>query len=128
MKKLILLLIVLFISSCSNNEVLNVELDVDILGVWVNPEYSESTIKFERADKLLENGYGISFEEKNVFVERNSGWCGTPPLSFSNYTGSWSKNDSILKINIDNGFSSLQNYTWKIKSLTNKLLIIEKIK
>lgn len=123
----ILFSLLVIISSCEKNNQPITEPNIDIFGVWINPEYSDNEIKFERSKKLLEDDYGISFLSENIFLERHSGWCGTPPLVFSNYQGIWEKKDFILEINVDNGINGMKNFIWKIKTLNNSTLIVEKM-
>ncbi len=128
MKSFIIKITILFliIIGCENNDDIPLETNVEILGSWVNPKYSNNGIEFERSKNLLEDYGGISFLSKNVFIERNSGWCGTPPLVFSNYQGVWKKNNLTLEIEIDNGINGMDSSTWEIKLLNNNTLIIEK--
>jgi hypothetical protein len=122
----ILLFCFLNIISCENNsEELIIDENNKLLGSWINPEYNNSEIKFERVDSLKENEYGISFLKGDVFIERSSGWCGTPPLSYFDYQGNWEKDDLIVEIDIDMGLGS-NNRVWKIKSINNSYLIIIK--
>jgi len=123
-KTTILFLLLVIISSCEKNNDPITEQNIDIFGVWINPEYSDNEIKFERSKKLLEDDYGISFLSEHIFLERHSGWCGTPPLVFSNYQGTWEKKDMILEINLDNGMKS---FIWKIKTINADTLIVEKM-
>jgi hypothetical protein len=60
-------------------------------------------------------------------VERSSGWCGTPPLSFMDFQGTWTRTDSVLIMTIDNGINGMQNIKWIIKTLDDKTLILERI-
>jgi hypothetical protein len=59
-------------------------------------------------------------------VERSSGWCGTPPLSFMDFQGTWKRTDSSLIVTIDNGLG-MQNIKWVIKTLNDTTLILERM-
>ena len=126
-KTTILFFLLVIISSCEKNDEPITEQNIDFFGVWINPEYSDNEIKFERSKKLLDDDYGISFLSENVFLERHSGWCGTPPLVFSNYQGIWEKKDLILEINLDNGINGIKSFIWKIKTINADTLIVEKM-
>lgn len=94
----------LFATSCSqptdsneDNQTIN-----EIYGTWVLVGYEDSLAILRVSDKLDENQYGFIFHSYGIFIERkNSGWCGTPPISYKNYEGAWNKkSDSLLKINV----------------------------
>lgn len=44
------------------------------------------------------------FEERQLTViklSKNAGWCGTPPISYSDYPGTWTiLNDTLVEINV----------------------------
>ena len=97
-----------------------------LLGYWINPQYKDSIIVFERSANLVENNYGFSFKPDHIFIERkNSGWCGTPPISYSDFDGTWEKNNSDLIINVGYWGGSLE-YKWKIVSVNKDYLKIIK--
>ena len=127
----ILLLITLFslaIFGCDKkeDEPINTNSTV-LLGSWINPQYNESTITFERSVSLLDNQYGISFEQNNKLIERkNSGSCGTPPISYSNYAGNWMQKDSIITINVGY-WGGTMDYTWKILTVNQVELIVDRL-
>ncbi len=59
----------------------------------------------------------------NFCGKENSGWCGTPPISCSDFEGTWTKADSLL--NIDVAFwGGMVDYQWKIISVDNDELTI----
>ncbi len=91
---------------------------------WVDPVYGDDKITFKRADALPNEGYGISFKENGNLIERSSGWCGTPPLVFSDYQGKWQQEGSLIKITQDN-FPG--NYNWRIISLTETVLVVTRV-
>lgn len=125
---IILLLISTLIFACNDNDdSIKIIQNNLLIGSWINPTNTgiDSEIKYERSNSLKENQYGISFLTQNVFIERSSGWCGTPPLVFDNYQGTWERKNSIIDISINNGFDGLSNIQWKIKSLDEKHLILK---
>lgn len=76
---------------------------------------------------LLDNQYGLSFEQNNRLIERkNSGWCGTPPISHSDYTGTWIQKDSIISINVGYWGGTL-DYSWKIVAVNQVELTVAKL-
>ncbi len=117
----ILLFIPLFFS-CETNKII-VDADNLLAGNWSNVTYENETTTFKRVTSLEENAPGISFIKNGEFIERTSGWCGTPPLTFYNINGDWELENSVLKITTD---SYLNNYNWRIISLTEEELIVKR--
>jgi hypothetical protein len=127
LKTVLFLFLVTTIGCEDNNETIPINESNKLLGHWINPVYTGSELQLSRASSLKTDQYGLSFIEKTQCVERSSGWCGTPPLSFMDFKGTWTRTDSVLIITIDNGFSGTQNIKWVIKTLDNKTLIMERI-
>lgn len=117
---------ILTIISCNKSDDIYIDENDMLFGNWINPVYEDSTTVFTRAIELKKDGYGISFLKNNKFIERHSGWCGTPPLSFSNYEGNWKKNNAIIEISMDNGMTGMTTYYLKIISLNENTLIVER--
>lgn len=124
--KTILALVLVTIMGCSQNENIPIDESNKLIGHWINPVYTETEIQLTRASSLKSDEYGMSFLAESQYVERSSGWCGTPPLTFSDFKGSWTRTDSIVVVTINNGIG-LQDIKWKIKTLDDKTLIIERM-
>jgi hypothetical protein len=73
-----------------------------ILGTWVEDSNQEDVTLFNRSDSLDPDRYGFIIRENGVFLERkNAGWCGTPPITYDNYEGSWvALSDSLLEVTV----------------------------
>ena len=127
LKTVLFLLLVTAIGCSPENEVIPINASDKLIGHWVNPVYSGSELQLTRASALKADGYGISFLEKTQCVERSSGWCATPPLSFMDFQGTYTKSDSMIIITIDNGINGTQNIKWAIKTLNDTTLIMERI-
>lgn len=98
-----------------------------LIGSWINPIANDSILTFAKANSLKDNDYGFVFNPDQEFIERkNSGWCGTPPISYADFDGSWSKNDSLIYITVGY-WGGLANYQWKIVSVDNNSLTIVKL-
>lgn len=121
-KYLLILLFTTLFFSCETNKIIR-DSDHLLVGNWSNSTYENETIIFKKVTFLEENTPGISFIENREFIERTSGWCGTPPLTFYDISGNWELNNSILKITTD---SYLNNYNWRIISLTKEELVIKR--
>ena len=125
--RLIILLFALFIIACEkNNEKAAPSIDF-VIGSWFNPQYNDSIVTYDRSEGLVDNEYGFSFNENETFIERkNAGWCGTPPIFYADFDGTWSKNDSIIKITVDY-WGGTAEYTWKVLSVDELTMKIQKI-
>lgn len=126
-KTVLILLIVTFIGCDDDSEPITINESNKLIGYWINPVYTDSELKLQRASSLKDNAYGIAFLEERMCIERSSGWCGTPPITFFDFQGTWTKNDSIIIISIDNGINGLEEIKWEIKTLSEKYLILERL-
>ena len=112
--RLILLLFAFTIIACEKNTENSAPSNDHLIGSWFNPQYNDSIVTYERSEGLVENDFGFSFNEDNTFIERkNAGWCGTPPISYADYDGTWTKKDSIIEINVGY-WGGTSDYTWKM--------------
>lgn len=95
-----------------------------LIGNWINPQYTDTIITFQKADTLKNQDYGFSFRLPDQFTERkNSGWCGTPPISYADFEGTWNQHDSILDIQVAY-WGGKADYKWKILSLDGEKLTL----
>lgn len=92
-----------------------------LTGNWSYTVHENNTISFSKVQSLPEQEYGISFKSENIFTQRTSGWCGTPPLTFYNEDGTYQYNDSVIKVSV-NGFPD--TFNWKLISLTKQKLVV----
>ncbi|WP_442264875.1 hypothetical protein ACSIGC_11025 [Tenacibaculum sp. ZS6-P6] len=130
--KFIVILFLVFISCSENEEIEIIESNL-LLGNWSEVVYDNEKLIFKRVKELPQEAYGFSFKEEfPEFLERTSGFCGTPPLSFFDIKGSWQIEDGhILKIydlNITNQYRPDNGllYNFKIVSLTKDVLILKR--
>ena len=65
--------------------------------------------------------FGMGFS-----TNKNAGWCGTPPISYADFEGTWKKSDSTISITVGY-WGGLLDYQWKIVSIDNKSLTIVKL-
>ena len=127
LKAFLFLIIIINIGCDNDSESLKIDESNMLIGYWINPVYTDSITTFERANRFKEDAYGVAFLTNDVSLERSSGWCGTPPLIFADFQGKWQKNDSIITITIDNGIAGVMDNHWKIKTLDEKHLVIERM-
>ncbi len=101
MKKISLFVIFLgsFLASCTKDEI-KIDSNNPLIGVWNYSEFQDNASVFTRSRDFNDN-HCYKFNTDGTLVERkNSGWCGTPPISYSDYSGSWTfVNDTLIEIN-----------------------------
>lgn len=121
-KYLLLAFFIPLLLSCEDNEITIDESNL-LLGYWVNPLYDGDTTTFDRGSKLPKEGYGISFSENGTFVERTSGWCGTPPLTYFDVEGDYSIHEALITIQTPN-FPPV--FSWRIISVSETTLVVKR--
>ena len=111
----------IFLFSCENNET---EIDPSnlLLGNWSHPTYKNETTSFKRTSDLPLEDYGIAFLNNGDFIEHSSGFCGTPPLVFSDFKGTFTLDDNLVKVNSD---YFPNNFQWEILKLTKNELVVK---
>jgi hypothetical protein len=97
-----------------------------LLGHWTNPQLVDTLWKYDRVGFLPQDDYGFSFSENNTFIEnKNSGWCGTPPISYRNFDGIWHQDNASLTISVGY-WGGTAYYRWWVISVSNSELIVYK--
>lgn len=127
MKTFLFLLLITSIGCEKDNDTITINESDLLIGHWINPISNDGELKLTRANSLKTDAYGISFFENSNCIERSSGWCGTPPLIFFDFQGTWRRNDSILVVTIGSGINGIEDIKWEIKTLNEKYLIIKRI-
>lgn len=121
--------VMVMIISCQNNDTVVTNSSNLLIGNWsfeqVNANNNE--ISYKRTVVLPKEQYGFSLKNDNICVERTSGWCGTPPLSFFNEEGKWERNNDTLKIKRMQGHYA-GDVTFLIVKLTTTKLVLKRIK
>jgi len=125
---LVLLFTLLVLPACEKGNIPVINDSDNLLGCWINPVVVDTIWQYERSASFKEDEGGIYFKSGHEFVERmNSGWCGTPPITYANFDGTWTRNDSFLNITV--GFwGGTVDYEWKIISVDNDKLMIYRVK
>jgi hypothetical protein len=73
---------------------------------------------------LVDNEYGIVFNsDGNILERKNAGWCGTPPLIYNDFNGTWEIKDPTIKIHVAY-WGGMADYSWKIITIDNNELNI----
>jgi len=127
MKRLLVLLVPLLFFSCEK-ELMNLEALGDntvILGTWVEDEYKGDTLYLDRSEAFNKDKYGFTIHEDGTFTEhKNAGWCGTPPITYDSFEGTWEAvSDSLLDITVAY-WGGVMTYQIRIVSLTADELAI----
>lgn len=117
-----LILCAIFLFSCESNEIV-IESDNLLVGHWISPTHNGDETTFTRGNSLPKEGYGITFTQNGDIVQRTSGFCGTPPLSFFTIQGTFQLENTLIKITTN---SYPNNYAWRIVSLTENKLVVKK--
>lgn len=121
----ILLIAILFIlMGCQKENTGISEGPGDLLGTWTNPQYTDSTITYTKSDNVPFDDYSITFKNQQTLTERkNAGWCGTPPITYGDFDGSWIRDNAILNIEVP-FWGGTSKYEWKIKSISSNQLVV----
>ena len=96
-----------------------------IVGTWVDNGYEEDVTMFERSEALDASKYGFILGNDGSFVERkNAGWCGTPPITYADYEGTWEAlSDSLLEVTVGY-WGGVMTYQMRIVALESDQLKI----
>jgi len=128
MKKLAFLMVIFVLVSCEKELLVMDALgeNAGIVGNWIEEAYQGDTVLLKRAGELDNVKYGFTINEDGTFIERkNSGWCGTPPIAYANYDGTWEAvSDSLLNITVGY-WGGMMTYQIRIVSLLGEDLAIK---
>ena len=107
-----------FVACKKDNEAKPLVGNNKLIGYWLSPVYADSTVTYGRVSKLKDKCYGIVFNADGTCVERkNEGLCGTSPVSYNDFNGTWTMADSVISIKVGY-WGGVTSYTWKLKSVT----------
>lgn len=125
---LILFILLLIVFSCKQNNVNVIQPNDMLIGTWVFSSYENETITMLKADSLEKDSAGYIFYVNSSLVERkNSGWCGTPPIAYGNFNGSWQRiSDSTINVNVGY-WGGNESYKIVISMLNKDTLKFKKI-
>ena len=98
---------------------------VSIEGHWVYESMDEVGYEYVRDARFTKSQPGVAFLSDGKLIKRqNSGWCGTPPISYSNYDGSWEwLDDKTISMTYPFWGGTIQEQ-WEILEMNNKTLKI----
>lgn len=123
---LIILPIIFLLISCSDNPI-NQSVPENLLGTWVFRSYENEVYTMEKSFILENDNSGLVILNNGSLIERKSiGWCGTPPIVYDNYQGTWkSAPDNKLEVNVEY-WGGTEIYSMEIVSVTNSKLVFKK--
>jgi hypothetical protein len=128
MKKIILLIFLFsfIMGSCSKNDI-KIDKDNLLIGTWI---YSHSTVDasvYSRAQDFTQTT-GYIFNLDGTLTERNlAGFCATAPVSYSDYSGSWTiLKENLIQVNRTN-YDGPKSYKLEIQSVTTDSLKVMQI-
>jgi hypothetical protein len=126
MKKSYMIFIFLgaLIFSCTKDEI-KIDPNNPLIGIWNYSSQETNTLVFTRSQEFSDN-YCYRFNVDGTLIERNiSGWCATPPVSYTNYQGNWTmQNDTLINVNVTY-YDGKRNYKLAIEEVNaNSLKLI----
>jgi hypothetical protein len=122
---IILLFLILGFISCKKEKVYSSKItDPSLKGYWINLTIVDTLLVSNKSARLKDNAPGFAILDNGKFIEREiAGWCGTPPINYSDFDGKWDRTDSIINIKV--GFwGGNATYKWKILLLNDSTLKI----
>ena len=127
MKRYIFLLVVVLLGSCEESmlEVADLGSNAGIVGTWVEDNYQGDTLFLKRNGAFDKEKYGFTINDDGTFIEhKNAGWCGTPPITYDSFEGTWEAvSDSLLDITVGY-WGGTMTYQIRIVSLNGQELAI----
>jgi hypothetical protein len=115
-----------FLNSCSKDDS-KIDPDNLLLGTWNYSTYLEDAAVFTRSDAFTDN-HCYRFKSDGTLTERkNSGWCGTPPVSYADYNGTWTIiNDTLINVNVGY-WGGNTSYKLDIEKIDESALVIRQV-
>jgi len=112
--------------SCTKEPDIQIDQNELIIGVWEQGGSVDGRIVMYRTQQLPDNSYGISFNSDGTLVERkNQGWCGTPPVSYGDFAGTWQRlKDKTILVNVV-FWGGHTSFLMDIYSLTDRKLVFD---
>lgn len=127
MKHLITFLTAITLLACSESEEqITIDPNNQLIGSWSYAEYNEDdTITYKRVNGTISDEYTCTLKNNGSFIEhKNAGWCGTPPISFSDFEGTWQQQNNKVIIQSEY-WGGTQNLKWEIIALTEEILTLK---
>ena len=120
--RILFLFLVLTASACTK-ERLPVNYDNLLLGTWYFSEYVIDISVYKRTASIPDDKPGFIFSEDGTLNQRkNVGWCGTPPVSYGNYDGTWKMlSDTLMQVKVGY-WEGIESFNIDLESVNEELL------
>jgi len=101
MRKLASLLFITTILYGCSDEKIEIDPDNLLIGIWNYSEYLGNSSIYLRSNSFIDE-HCYQFNADGTLLERkNAGWCGTPPVTYADYAGTWRIiNDTLIGIDV----------------------------
>lgn len=98
----------------------------DISGYWLNNSSDGNNIVFSKVKAFQDDRSGYHFiSGGKMEIRQNSGWCGTPPISYKNYDGQWEmESDSVIHMKYQ-FWGGIVEERWKVVLQEKNELIVQ---
>jgi hypothetical protein len=119
---------ILFIASMSLNDV-HTTVKNQLEGTWIYADWEDGGMVFQKGNDFAKDKGGIQFLENGKLIKRqNAGWCGTPPITYRNYEGTWEITpNSTVKISYAYWGGTMKE-EWSVVKLNDqsmKIIVLE---
>lgn len=100
----------------------------NLIGTWVQLEYLDNGILFEKQTAFAKDKPGVTFNADGTLVKRqNAGWCGTPPISYTNNDGTWRQtSDSTVTVNYSYWGGTAEE-DWLIVEVDEQEMVLQRL-
>jgi hypothetical protein len=127
MRLLAILIVMIVMVSCEKDlmELEALGSNAAIVGTWIEDGQKGDTLLLQRNGAFDKEKYGFTINEDGTFIEhKNAGWCGTPPITYDSFDGTWEAvSDSLLDITVAY-WGGVMTYQMRIVSLDVEELAI----
>ena len=92
--------LLILVAACSKDDI-RIDPENLLIGIWNYSDYQNNSSVFTRDDHFIDN-HCYKFNSDGTLTERkNSGFCGTPPVTYADYSGTWEIiNDTLIQITV----------------------------
>lgn len=120
MQKLLFILACAGLLSACEDKLENSSMEDLIIGNWSNITKLDTIQSIEKFETLPNDNYAISFLKSGQLKEiKNSGWCGTPPISYGEFEGTWAFLDDSTLFLESTYWGGDMTMKWRIVEINN---------
>ena len=97
---LLIVIIAFTFASCAKDEII-IDPDNLLIGNWNYSDYNDDALFFKRSTGFVDDHCYKFLPEGSMTERKNSGECGTPPIHYKDFPGSWSViNDTLIEVSV----------------------------